>query len=66
MSAQGYDTRKVKCPICNKGKLFDVSMNIVPSNIRTHPPDSNNDGVECFVKCPKCKSQVGVSIIRQM
>jgi len=54
-------TRSIKCPICGKGKLMDASKTINPKMIRLFKPEESNKA-ECFVKCPKCGSQVGFAV----
>jgi len=55
-----FDTRTIKCPVCEKG-LFYASKNVSYKNIRTYPPPTY-DGAVYFVKCQRCRKQIGVSI----
>lgn len=49
----------VRCPLCLTGRIIDASEKTDKKKIITYKPDEANKA-EWFVKCPKCKNQIGL------
>lgn len=52
-------TRSIRCPACKKGKILDAVIGVNNSVIKVYPPPQNHLA-QYFVKCPNCKSQIGI------
>lgn len=54
------DLRSVKCPVCLTGKIL-IEKNILHNTkLHVYLPENSNKA-EFFVKCNKCKNQIGFS-----
>jgi len=56
-----HKLRNILCPVCIRGKLLHVVAKMDLIGVNTYPP-SQSLRAELFVKCPKCKNQIGISI----
>lgn len=52
--------KKIYCPVCNSGHIMDESTGPTITHAILYKPDES-EGANWFLKCPKCKSQIGVS-----
>lgn len=61
--ANRVSTKKMFCPVCNRGRILDVSLRHQGGKIKVHKPEEA-DRADYFLKCGLCKSQIGISIIK--
>ena len=54
-------TRSILCPVCARGKLIKEADDGGASGVSTYPPTLHHRA-KYFVKCPVCKSQIGISL----
>ena len=54
-------TRVIRCPVCVEGRVLNASVSIHPSHIQIYPPEEIQEDM-LFIKCPRCKNQVGFTI----
>lgn len=59
----GYSRYPRYCPVCARGRVVDVPM-LADRNteICLLKPGQDEQAV-LFVKCPKCKNQIGVGLV---
>lgn len=50
----------IRCPHCFSGRLLDASPKAA-AELKLYPP-SQADKADWFVKCPVCKSQIGIEV----
>lgn len=49
----------IKCPVCLTGRIIDAFKKTDKDKIIIYNP-KEMDRAEWFVKCPKCKNQIGI------
>jgi phage FluMu protein Com len=55
-----FDTKPIKCPMCKRGKLMEITKVIAPFNVKMYKPPEY-DSAEILIKCPKCGKLIGIS-----
>jgi len=55
--------RPMHCPVCpdGKGRVIDLAPGMDAARVVLHPPQESHKA-QFFCKCPRCKSQIGVSL----
>jgi len=56
------ELRSVKCPVCLTGKILIEKNTLHNTKLQVYSTE-NLDKAEWFVKCPKCKNQIGLGFI---
>ena len=58
-------TRIHFCPLCNKGKLLveDTTVNKIGIQLSAISDETGQINPKLYIKCPICKSQIGLSIL---
>lgn len=59
---QQQETHPLRCPSCRKGRVADAATKQNSDRLKLLPPERAAEA-ECFVKCPKCGSQIGIAFI---
>lgn len=57
---QQEETRALRCPSRHKGRVVDTVGGRKSGRLKLLPPEKSGEA-ECFVKCPKCGEQIGIS-----
>lgn len=63
MKRQRVQIRIIRCPMCGDGHLLDASEKADLRTLRLFPPNRCEDA-EWFVKCPLCRRQIGVAVVK--
>lgn len=51
---------RLYCPVCNSGHIMDEATGPNTTHAILYKPDES-EGANWFLKCQKCKNQIGVS-----
>lgn len=51
--------RDIRCPVCLNGKILIEKNTLHDSKLQIYSPN-DAENAEWFVKCPKCKNQIGL------
>ncbi len=52
-------TRPLMCPVCKKGRLLDINIEIEAKTIEKERIP-NGDKVDFYAKCWKCSHEIGI------
>lgn len=50
----------VRCPVCHKGRLMNAARGVDISQMQLSGSEQF-ERCQCYIKCPKCGRQIGVS-----
>jgi len=53
--------RVLHCPVCKRGHVMNEVVNPGGPHITLYTPEESQDAAG-FLKCPKCGSQIGMSV----